>query len=75
MVHLDHVGILFPLDFGCRRRLGRRIRLPFRSTAGQKKRQREGQACPAQAGFHQNGVFHWIASRPTARFNWPAAVM
>jgi hypothetical protein len=70
MVHLDHVGILFPLDFGRGRRLGRRVRLPLRSTAAQEKTQRQ-----REAGFHKNGVFHWIASRPTARFNWPAAVM
>ena len=70
MVHLDHIGILFPLDFGCRRRLGRRVRLPLRSTAGQKKTERQ-----REAGLHENAVFHWIASRPTARFNWLAAVM
>ena len=70
MIHLDHAGILFMLDFGRGRRPGRRVRLPLCSTARHKQTQRQ-----REAGFHENGVFHWIASRPTARFNWLAAVM
>ena len=78
MVHLDHVGILFALDFGRGRRLGRRIRLPLGPAAGEQETQHEGEG-EGPRGYPLaptvNGVFHWIASRPTARFNWPAAVM